>query len=144
MAGTPTQLVIEHLSGDPALLRDARRRLTLADYPADFGGRIVRTIRRPQPGEYPAIRNARMIRTHARLGALRRVLVQWAAQHAPAEIGGFPALLAWALAAVDWLAVMQHVTTEQEEGVPQRSAVAPGSARSHRRTVGLVFGAAAR
>jgi len=117
MAGNPTQLVIEHLTGDPATLRDARRRLTLADHPADLHGRIVQTIRRPQPGEYPAIRNARVIRTHTRLGALRRALVQWAARNAPAEIGGFPSLLAWALAHVDWSAVVQHVTAAREESM---------------------------
>lgn len=136
MAGSPTQLVIEHLTGDPAIVRDARRRLTLADCPADFRDRIACSMRHTQPGAYPAIRNARLIRTHARLGALRRALVQVAAQHAPTSIGGFPALLAWALAAVDWPEVVRCVTMVSGGSV-QRSVRA-------RRISRLVFGVAAR
>lgn len=136
MAQHPTQLVIEHLTRDPAVLRDARRRLTLAEEPAALRDRIECALLRPRPGGYPAIRNARVVRTHPRLGALRRALVQWAAQYAPAQVGGFPALLAWALAAVDWPAVVRCV------------AVATG-AHAHRsvrtrRIAGLVFGIVAR
>jgi hypothetical protein len=136
MVPHPTQLVIEHLTGDPAILRDAQRRLTLADRPAGIRDRVAVAMRRPQPGQYPAIRNARMIRTHARLGGLRRALVQWAAQHAPAEIGGFPALLAWALAQVDWSAVVQCVGAAPDGNM---AASVPT-----RRVPGLVFDVMAR
>lgn len=136
MTGSPTQLVIEHLSGDPAIVCDARRRLTLANRPEGVGDRIACALRYRQPGAYPAMHNARLIHRHARLGALRRALVQWAAQHAPARIGGFPALLAWALAAVDWPEVVRCVTVASGESMPR-------SVRT-RRASGLVFGVAAR
>lgn len=132
----PTQLVLEHLTRDPAILRDAPRRLTLAEQPAGLRGRIERALPRSHGRAYPAIHNERMIRTHPGLGALRRALVQWAAQHAPMRIGGFPALLAWALAAVDWPEVVRSVTV----------ATGPSRQRSvrTRRSGGLVFGIVAR
>lgn len=83
MARTPTQLVSEHLTGDPAMLRDARERLTLAETPAAVRERIACALRRSERRGYAAIHNERMIRTHPRLGALRRGLVQWAAHYAP-------------------------------------------------------------
>ncbi len=110
MTGIPTQLITEHLSRDPALLREARRRLTVQDRPAGLRDQIEFALRRGQRANYVAIHNARMIRTHPQLGALRRALVQWAAQHAPADVGGFPALLAWALAQVEWAEVVHCVT----------------------------------
>lgn len=120
MARTPTQLVSEHLTGDPAMLRDARKRLTLADSPADVRERVACALRRSERRGYAAIHNERMIRTHAHLGALRRALVQWSAQHAPREIGGYRALLGWALARVDWPAVMQSVSLLEQPSTQRK------------------------
>lgn len=110
MARTPTQLVSEHLTGDPVMLRDARKWLTLADNPVDVRERVACALRRSERRGYAAIHNERMIRTHAHLGALRRALVQWSAQRAPRDIGGYRALLAWALARVEWPSVIQSVS----------------------------------
>ena len=131
MARTSTQLVSEHLCGDPTLLRDARQRLTLADHPVGLQERIARVARRSAPQGYAVIRNERMIRTHGHLGALRRALVQWAAQYAPREIGGYHALLMWALAQVDWSAVIQCVSLS-----PQRSAGREIDRRGYRESRG--------
>ena len=129
MAGTPTQLVSEYLCRDPALLRDAAQRLTLVDYPADLRDRLAHIVRRSEPCGYAVIHNERLIRTHTRLGALRRVLVQWATQHAPRAIGGYRPLLRWALAQVDWAAVIHCLSL-----LPQRSVekVERRARREHR------------
>ena len=116
MVRTPTQLVAEHLSGDPALLRDARQRLTLADHPVGFHERIAHVVQRPAPQGYAVRHNERIIRTHGHLGALRRALVQWATQYAPRGIGSYHGLLMWALAQVDWPTVIQCISLS-----PQRS-----------------------
>ena len=110
MTQQPTQLVSEYLTGNPAILREARRRLTVADDPTNLFDRIARALQRSEQRGYATIRNERMIRTHIHLGALRLALVQWAAQCAPRDIGGFHALLRWALARVDWSAVISCVT----------------------------------
>ncbi len=115
MARNPTQLVQEHLTHDPVILGEAQRRLTLADGPTGLLDRLVCGVRRPDARGYYATRNARVVSTSAHLGALRRALVQWAAQHAPAEVGGFRALLAWALARVDWPEVVYSVTMAADE-----------------------------
>ncbi|MHB8645316.1 MAG: hypothetical protein ACYDAR_05965 [Thermomicrobiales bacterium] len=119
MARNPTQLITEHLTHDPAILRDLRRRLTLADAPVALQERIACTFRRRQPRGYAVARNERVIRTHIHLGALRRALVQWAAQHAPSGVGGFQPLLAWALARVDWPEVVHCVTMAAEGNARQ-------------------------
>lgn len=111
----PTQLVMEHLTRDRATLHDPQRRLTLADAPTDVRDRIIYAIRRPDARPYCAIRNERVVYTHAHLGALRRMLVQWAAQHAPAAVGGFHGLLAWSLVQVEWREVVRCVTRAAEE-----------------------------
>jgi len=115
MARNPTQLVLEHVTRDPAILREAQRRLTLADGPTDLLGQFVCVVRRPDARGYCATRNAHVVSTSVHLGALRRALVQWAAQHAPAEVGGFRALLAWSLARVDWPEVVRGVRIAAEE-----------------------------
>jgi hypothetical protein len=128
MARHPTQLVSEYLTGDPAILREARRRLTLTDDPPNLRDRIARAMRRPEQRGYAAIHNERMIRTHAQLGALRLALVQWAAQCAPRDIGGFHALLMWALARVDWSVVTHCVAIQPQQSV-RRSAMTPHLAK---------------
>ncbi|MDQ6603374.1 MAG: hypothetical protein M3176_02900 [Chloroflexota bacterium] len=115
MTRNPTQLVQEYVARDPATLREAQRRLTLEVGPTRFLDRLVCVVRRPDARGYGAIRNERVVYTSAHLGALRRALVQWAAQHAPAEVGGFRALLAWALAWVDWPEVVRGVTIPADE-----------------------------
>ncbi len=128
MARQPTQLLSDYLTGDPALLRDARRRLTLTDDPANLRDRIARALQRPEQRGYVAIHNERMIRTHIHLGALRLALVQWAAQCAPREIGGFHALLGWALVQVDWAAVIHCVMLSSPASL-RRSAIMPPRAK---------------
>lgn len=120
MARTPTQLVSDYLSRDPALLRDAGQRLTLADHPADLRDRIADIVRPSARHGYAVRHNERMIRTHTDLGALRRALVQWATQHAPREIAGYRPLLLWALARVDWSAVIACLAAS-----PHAMAIAP-------------------
>lgn len=122
MTRNPTHLIVDSLSRDPVALRDARRRLTLRDDPADLRERIARALNGRHRHDSAATRNARLIRTHSHLGALRRDLVLWAAQHAPREISGYRAMLAWALAQVDWTAVIRQVEL----------APIPESAPSHR------------
>ncbi|MGI8689282.1 MAG: hypothetical protein ACR2M3_11950 [Thermomicrobiales bacterium] len=124
MTGNPTALIIEHLTRDPAVLRVAERRLTLTDNPTDLRDRVARAMQWRQRRGYGVIRSERFICTHARLGPLRRALVQWAAQHAPRDVSGFHGLLIWALARVDWLAVMRCVAVAPEQSV-SRSALAP-------------------
>jgi hypothetical protein len=120
MTRTPTQLVSDHLAANPAILRDARRRLTLADNPVHVRDRIACALEHPERRGYAVVRNERMIRTHAHLGALRRALVQWAAYYAPRDIGGYHALLAWALARVDWSAVIQSVALSPQRSVENK------------------------
>lgn len=132
MTRTPTQLVMEHVTRDPTLLHDARRRLTLAERPVTLQDRIAHPLRHRQLRAYPAIGNERVIRTHVQLGGLRRALVQWAAQHAPSDIGGFRALLAWALLQVDWPTVVRCVN--MAEGSANRRARTPRRIRFRSRT----------
>ncbi len=143
MAGNPTQLVLEHVTHDPAILREAQRRLTLADGPMDILGRVVCAVRRPDARGYCVACNARVVSTSAHLGALRRALVQWAARHAPAEVGGFRTLLAWALARVDWPEVVRGVTIAVDER-GRAGDPTPHVAGSRRRTAALEFDPIAR
>ena len=123
MAGTPTQLVSDYLRRDPALLRVARQQLTLADHPAGLRDRIAHVMRRSEQRGYAVRHNERLIRTHSHLGALRRALVQWAAQHAPRAIGGYRPLLQWALTQVVWSAVIACVAAS-----PEAQTIAPSLA----------------
>lgn len=137
MAGTPTQFVSEYLCRDPALLRDAQQRLTLVDHPVDLRDRLAHIVRRSEPCGYAVMHNERLIRTHTRLGALRRALVQWATQHAPRAIGGYHPLLRWALAQVDWAVVIACLAASS-----QAQAIAPPLAHRGERT--LIWRRAAR
>jgi hypothetical protein len=113
MARNPIQLIIEGLVRDPAVLRDARWRRTLTDEPAGARDRLARAICR-DARSYIAIRSERTIRTDARLGRLRRELVEWAAQYAPPTVGGYQMLLTWSLRQADWAAVVRAVAAAPE------------------------------
>lgn len=143
MTRNPTQLVQEYVTRDPATLREAQRRLTLEVGPTRFLDWLVCVVRRPDARGYGAIHNARVISTSADLGALRRALVQWAAQHAPAEVGGFRVLLAWALARVDWPEVVRGVTITADARAGT-SVRAPHGAGFRRHTAALEFDPIAR
>ncbi len=143
MTRNPTQLVQEYVTRDPATLREAQRRLTLEVGPTRFLDRLVCVVRRPDARGYRAIRNERVVYTSAHLGALRRALVQWAAQHAPAEVGGFRALLAWALARVDWPEVVRGVTITADARA-DTSVRTPHGAGFRRRMAALEFDPIAR
>lgn len=121
MTPNATQLITAHLVRDSSVLRDMRRRLTLQDEPVGIRDRIEHTMRH-KPCGYATLRNERVIRTNGRLGPLRLALVQWATQYAPPAIGGFGALLTWALRQVDWPTVVRDVAVAPER-LPRRSAM---------------------
>ena len=122
-----THLIIEHLSRDPALVREAERRLTMRNEPTCLRDQIECAMRRRDRSGYAAIRNARIIRTHVRLGSLRRALVQWAAQHAPTDVGGFQSLLTWALMQVDWPSVVHYMAITPQRAAPRGGALLAGA-----------------
>jgi hypothetical protein len=118
MDRTPTALVIDYLSGDLALCAEARRRLTLDGEPTDMLSRIENAIRRRPSHDRAILQNERAIRMRAQFGPLRLALVQRASQQAPAAIGGFQPLLRWALARVDWQAVVASIDQAIQRHAP--------------------------